>query len=93
MPFYDIIVLIPTGMCIPLGRDIDPGIATRRRFCATQTRRSPEILPLFQKGERHGCEMRAPFWGAFSYSCILLWPVVGLPVNTGGRGCASLLFG
>ena len=82
MRFYGIIALILMGMCSPRGRDIDPGIATRRRFCATQTRRSPEILPLFQKGERHGCEMCAPVWGAFSYSCILLWPVVGLPVST-----------
>lgn len=54
MPFYDIIVLIPMGRCIPLGRDIDPGIATRRRFCATQTRRSREILVIFHKAERHG---------------------------------------
>lgn len=48
MRFYDIIALILTGMCSPLGRDIDPGETSRRRFCATQTRRSPEILPLFQ---------------------------------------------
>lgn len=36
------------------GRDIDPGIATRRRFCATQTRRSREILVIFHIAERHG---------------------------------------
>ena len=82
LSFYGIIALISTGMYVLLGRDIDPGETSRRRFCATQTRRSPEILPLFQKGERHGCEMCAPVWGAFSYSCIPLWPVVGLPVST-----------
>ena len=82
MAFYDIIALISTGMYVPHGRDIDPGETSRRRFCATQARRSPEILPLFQKGGRHGCEMCAPVWGAFSYSCILDRPVAGLPVGT-----------
>ena len=37
----------------PAERDIDPGIATRRRLCTTQTRRSPEILGIFQGNERH----------------------------------------
>lgn len=46
MSFYGIIALISMGMCIPLGRDIDPGETSRRRFCATQTRRSGEILAL-----------------------------------------------
>ena len=82
LSFYGIIALISTGMYVLLGRNIDLVETSRRRFCATQTRRSPEILPLFQKGERHGCEMCAPVWGAFSYSCVLLWPVVGLPVST-----------
>ena len=82
MAFYDIIALISTGMYVPHGRDIDPGETSRRRFCATQARRSLEILLHVSSQERHGCEMCAPVWGAFSYSCILLWPVVGLPVST-----------
>ena len=49
MPVYDIIAAISVGMCIPLGRDIDPGETSRRRFCATQTRRSGEILALLIK--------------------------------------------
>ena len=52
-PICDIILSISTGgsaiLLPPVERDIDPGNATRRRFCATQTRRSPEILPLFHK--------------------------------------------
>ena len=49
MPFYGIIALILMGTYVPFRRDIDPGETSRRRFCATQTRRSGEILALLIK--------------------------------------------
>ena len=64
MPFYDIIALISTGMYILLGRDIDLGETSRRRFCATQTRRSREILVIFHKAERHDLRVVRTHLGA-----------------------------
>lgn len=82
MPFYDIIVLILMGMYIPLGRDIDPGEnipATILRNANTTFRRNTSTI---NQSERHGCEMCAPVWGAFSCSCIHFGPVLGLLWST-----------
>ena len=80
MRFYGIIALILMGMCSPRGRDIDPGIATRRRFCATQTRRSPEILGIFQGNERHVLRVVRTHLGAPSRNLVV---ISSLPKATG----------
>lgn len=72
----DIIALILTvGGAILLpsaGRDIDPGNATRRRFCTTQTRRSPEILGVFQGNERHVLRVVRTRLGAPSRNLVVI---------------------
>ena len=54
------------------GRDMDPGNATRRRFCATQTRRSPEILGVFQGNERHVLRVVRTHLGAPSRNLVVI---------------------
>ena len=53
-------------------RDIDPGIATRRQFCTTQTRRSPEILGVFQGNERHVLRVVRTRLGAPSRNLVVI---------------------
>ena len=65
------------------GRDIDPGIATRRRFCATQTRRSPEILDMFQGNERHGLRVVRTRLGRLPVTLYSFPVCPGPPVSTG----------
>ena len=69
--FCGILVAILLGP-VPVGRDIDPGIATRRRFCATQTRRSPEILGVFQGNERHVLRVVRTHIGAPSRNLVVI---------------------
>ena len=69
--FCGILVAIPFGS-VPSGRDIDPGIATRRRFCITQTRRSPEILGIFQGNERHVLRVVRTRLGAPSRNLVVI---------------------
>ena len=53
-------------------RDIDPGIATRRRLCTTQIRRSPEILGIFQGNERHVLRVVRTHLGAPSRNLVVI---------------------
>ena len=68
---FDILVSISFGF-VPEGRDIDPGIATRRRFCTTQTRRSPEILDILQGNERHSLRVVRTRLGAPSRNPVFI---------------------
>ena len=56
----------------PVERDIDPGIVTRRRFCTTQIRRSPEILGIFQGNERHVLRVVRTRLGAPSRNLVVI---------------------
>ena len=70
-----IVLILTVGGAILLpsaGRDMDPGIATRRRFCATQTRRSPEILGVFQGNERHVLRVARTRLGAPSRNLVVI---------------------
>ena len=80
--FCGILVAILLGP-VPVGRDIDPGIATRRRFCATQTRRSPEILDMFQGNERHGLRVVRTRLGRLPVTLYSFPVCPGPPVSTG----------
>ena len=75
-PICDIILSISAGdgaILLPsVERDIDPGIVTRRRFCTTQIRRSPEILGIFQGNERHVLRVVRTRLGAPSRNLVVI---------------------
>ena len=76
-------ILVPISFGFgPIGRDIDPGIATRRRFCTTQTRRSPEILDIFQGNERHGLRVVRTHLGRLPVILYSFPACPGQPVST-----------